>query len=109
MWVDAGGVRHTVALPDGSRLMDEAFRISLERLVESAGDELLQWLDNRQDVILSTPSIPSDNESNFEGVPAPDGLLRGGFDDLLGLESLLGSLDRRWQLDALLAIEDFAS
>jgi hypothetical protein len=111
VWVDSKGVFHTVALPDPTTLMSEAFQDSLDQLLRTAPDEVAQIVEAEEMRFYEAGPrvVPSDaNEDEFVGVVPPE-VLTEPVTTTADLKSLLGMLDSRWRLDALAALDDYLS
>jgi hypothetical protein len=110
VWVDDEGVCHTVALPDPTVLMSEAFRASLDQLLTAAREEVAKAVEMEEvrfyEGGLGPP--PNESEAHFVGVAPPE-LLTEPVKTIADLTSLLGRLDYRWRLDALVALDDYLS
>ena len=110
MWVDDEGVCHTIALPDPTVLMSEAFRESLDQLLGTARNEVARTVEVEEARFYEEApgSHDKDSEAEFVGAAPPE-LLTEPVTTVAELESLLGRLDSRWRLDALVALDDYLS
>lgn len=110
MWVDAQGVCHTVALPDPTELMSDAFRVSLDRLIGEQADEVSDLLSAEEERFyreqLAGPRSDV-RESSFEGISPPSGLLGTPVETVDELRSCILAIDRRWRLDVVVALDDY--
>jgi hypothetical protein len=110
VWVDSEGVCHTVALPDPTVLMSEAFQDTLDQLLRTALEEVAQIIEAEEMRFYEDgPRVfPSDNEAEFVGVVPPE-VLTEPVKTTADLKSLLRRLDSRRRLDALAALDDYLS
>jgi len=108
MWVDDDGVCHTVAVPDPTVLMSVAFRESLDRLLATAQEEVVKAVEMEEARFYALDSHAKDDEAAFVGVAPPE-VLTEPVSTVADLTSLLGRVDYRWRLDALVAIDDYLS
>jgi hypothetical protein len=53
-----------------------------------------------------TPAEPA-VEAQFAGLPPPRKILIGSMEDMSGVLAALEDVDRRWRLDAILAMQDY--
>jgi hypothetical protein len=110
VWVDEEGVCHTVALPDPTVLMSEAFRESLDRLLVTAREDVASAVEMEE--VRFYRGVPgsrsNDDEAEFVGVAPPE-VLTEPVSTVADLTSLLSRLDHRWRLDALVALDDYVS
>jgi hypothetical protein len=110
MWVDDDGVCHTVALPDPTVLMSDAFRESLDRLLMTEQEEVAKAVEMEEARFYegASRSHGTESEAEFVGVVPPE-VLTEPVASVADLTSLLGRLDYRWRLDALVALDDYLS
>jgi len=110
MWFDDDGTCHTVALPDPTELMTASFRSTLDQLLisqpESVSDALAveegRFFEEQTVVEVSTSDEP-----DFVGVAPPMDLLAGTVRTVAELRAGVQRIDRRWRLDALMALDDY--
>ena len=105
MWVDDEGVYHTVALPDPALLMTDAFRESLNGLLATSHEEVAMAIEAEELRFYAADSHPQSDEAVFVGAVPPEVLIEpvATVDDLT---ALLRSIDRRWRLDVLAALDE---
>ncbi len=109
MWVDEHGVAHTVALPKSKVLMTKSFRGSLEALLRSDPDTVGAALETAEEQMFAAGPMAAEAavEAQFVGLPPPRKILRGSMEDMSGVLAALEGVDRRWRLDAILAMQDY--
>lgn len=111
MWIDTEGVYHTVAVPDPTALMSPAFRSSLDRLLATLADGVAEVVESEEtrfyDDRAGARGVVT-IELQFEDVPAPE-VLTEPVSSLEDLRSLVRGVAFRWRLDALTALNDYAS
>ena len=90
--------------------MSEAFRESLDRLLATAQEEVARTVEMEEARFYkSAPgSHGNDDEAEFVGVAPPE-VLTEPVRTVGDLTMLLGRLDSRWRLDALVALDDYLS
>jgi hypothetical protein len=106
MWVTPDGVQHVIALPDPAEVLTPAALASFARLVAMEDAESIELrLDDRL-LALSDHGFEADPDGVFvERAPAI-GLLDGDLSSMEGLDAALSSVDPRWQVDLLFALQD---
>lgn len=112
MWVDAEGVCHTVAVPDPTELMSDDFRESLDHLLGEQAGEVFDVISEQEDQFYQEhlANMQTDaQEDNFEGVAPPSGLLGIPIATSDELRHCILAVDRRWRLDAIVALDDYLS
>lgn len=109
MWIDADGVVHTVALPDPTDVMTDRFRSSLDQLVSQNSNAVAESIDEEHDRLFAGELGASDGEDEYSGVAPPLGPLDKPVRSTEELSSTIASVDRRWRLDVLLALEDYVA
>ncbi|MBS45948.1 MAG: hypothetical protein CMH83_22800 [Nocardioides sp.] len=106
MWIDETGRGHTVALPDPTEVMSDRFRSSFDGVIGTRGEAVVELLEVLQEEIFDQMlSLPVDAE--FEQVAPPLGLLDQDVWSVEELGQYLRSVDLRWRLDAVLALDDY--
>ncbi len=112
MWVDAEGVCHTVAVPDPTELMSDDFRESLDHLIGEQAEEVSDVISEQEDLFyrehLATMQTDA-RERRFEGMAPPSELLGSAIATLDELRRCILAVDRRWRLDAIVALDDYLS
>jgi hypothetical protein len=91
--------------------MSEAFRASFDRLLTTAQRETTEALDQEETRFyeqLEHAPPPAVNEAEFVAVPAPT-VLTQPVTTVGDLVSQIRRVDRRWRLDALVALDDYVS
>lgn len=110
MWVDEGGVAHTVALPDPSDLMSDGIQAQLRLLAREDAGQLWVELDACEaqvyEEILARHWDP-ESEAEYVRAPPPVGLLAGWIATPKDLHDVLTRTDLRWRLDVICAVGDF--
>lgn len=110
MWIDDDGVAHTVALPDPTHVMADDFRTSLDLLAEQDRPRLRDLLEVAEirllDADLSRLKRPA-HDAEFREAAAPGDLLRGRMATPEDLTRLIGQVELRWRMDAILALFDY--
>ena len=110
MWVSEDGVAHTVSLPKPQQLMTEKFRLALDHLHSTLPVQVEKVLDEAEDSLFSdggmTPDDP-DAFAQYEGCPPPVKILRGHLTSPEDLAASLDRVERRWRLDAVMALQDY--
>lgn len=112
MWTDNRGIYHTVALPDPTTLMSDVFRASLDRLVADERAAVAEMIESEENRFYEEPREllegTADDGGYVEAVP-PTGLMTGTVATTGELQVAIQSIDRRWRLDALMALDDYIS
>jgi len=110
MWVDDNGTCHSVALPRPTELMTAGFRNTFDQLLgnqpESVSDALAEE-EGRFFEEQAVVEVSGSGEPDFEGVAPPMGLLDGTVEAIAELRACIQGVDRRWRLDALMALDDY--
>ena len=107
MWIDDDGVTHTVALPDPTWVMSKDFRESLDGLV-AGGREALRLVVERAEARANEADWSDLRGSEIHvRAAAPVGLLHGRVMNPDDLAQAIDQVVPRWQLDAILALDDY--
>ncbi len=110
MWIDAHGVAHSVALPDPTELMTVAFKQSLDAVASEERAAVLLILEEEEARVfgqdLSGLSDP-EKESVFEGLTPPVLILDGHMNAPQDIRTAVESVDWRWRLDVICALDDY--
>lgn len=113
MWVDGQGVCHTVALPDPTMLMSEAFRCSLDRLIAEAPEAVADAVEAEEDRFFEEQAPLAGNQAaenhQLVGALPPAQLMGPPVTSVGDLRLLVRRIDRRWRLDVLVALDDYVS
>lgn len=110
MWIDVKGVCHTVALPDPAELMSDEFRHGLDRLISERGEEISDLVSTEEERFYrehAAGPVSGPEESGFEGLTPPLGLLRGSVTTVEELSARIGAVEHRWRLDVLVALDEY--
>jgi len=98
-----------VALPNSGHLMTELFVRSLAIVAAENLNSLVEAVDEAEEAFFvgdfAEFSDPA-KEERFKAAPPPRHLLDSEIADATELRALLDRIDRRWQLDAILALQD---
>jgi hypothetical protein len=106
MWVTPDGVQHVIALPDPTEVLTPGALASFARLVAMEDVESLELrLDDRL-LALSDVGFLPDPEGVFVERAPEVGLLDGDLSTMEGLDAALATIDARWQVDLLFALQD---
>lgn len=107
MWSDSEGMTHTVALPDPTTAMDEAFLQSIDGLSDDEREHLATRLEDLEDQILESTNHPAQpDEHRFEGVGLPDNYLKGSFDSVDAISAFVAQVEPRWRFDVVETLLD---
>lgn len=110
MWIDGERVCHTIALPDPTELMSSGFRRSLDQLFGTEAHALLDLLEAEESRFyrdeLADP-VSTLAESAFQEVTPPRGILVHPVASVEEFRDRILEVDRRWRLDAILAVTDY--
>jgi hypothetical protein len=109
VWVTADGVLHTVSLPDPAVIMSPEFEASVKAIGASRSKALARALEQEADVIYSeaiAAAGEADDEPGFVRAIPPRGLLADPVGSVEDIHRVIRSTDRRWRLDAIMAIGD---
>ena len=109
VWIDGAGVFHTVALPDPRHIMTVQFVGALDRMIEQDLDATNDVVASAEDKFYETElgrEFPGE-ESLFEAMQPPSGLLDAAPTDADGLKRIIDAVDRRWRLDVIIALTDY--
>jgi len=112
VWVDNQGVCHTVAWPAPADLMSEDFRQALDRLRGEQAEVVMDLVAAEEDRFYKEQtafSVSGPEERRFEGVAPPAQLMDRPVETVEELRLLILEIDRRWRLDALIALDDYLS
>ncbi|RAX43665.1 hypothetical protein DQ354_19555 [Arthrobacter sp. AQ5-06] len=110
MWLDDQGVCHTVALPDPTRLMSDAFRQSLDQLLARGQEDLAEAIEDEQTRFFEEGAqllAGDSDEAEFVAVAPPVALMAEPVGTIADLRQLIREIDGRWRLDALAALDDY--
>lgn len=107
MWLDDAGVAHTVALPDPTDVMADEFRAGLDTLLATDREAVRDAVEQRQDRLLAAGWADLDTPADLVGAAPPEGLLRGAVSTVRHVEAALDGVSLQWQLDVLLALDDY--
>jgi hypothetical protein len=113
VWIDDKGVYHTVAQPDPTTLMSEVFRASLDRLVAEKHEAVIEAIESEQDLFFEQPrellAQGTPDEGRYVATAPPTKLLTDTVATIGELEVAIQSIESRWRLDALMALDDYVS
>ncbi len=105
--MDDEGVAHTVALPDPTQVMSQDFHASLATLAARNREALRAVVELAEMRAYKMDwSDPRGSEIHVRA-PAPVDLLRGHVATPNDLANAIGEVVPRWQLDAILALDDY--
>lgn len=107
MWVSDDGRLNTVALPEPSDTMTEAFRLSLDALVQVDPHPLEELIDDAEDGAYRGDWSELGWSDQFVCAAPPVGLLHGELNSVIDLADALAQVEPRWRLDAILAVSDY--
>lgn len=107
MWTDSEGNTHTVALPDPTTTMDEAFLQSIGRLSGDQRAQLAVSLEGLEDQMLEAAGDRAQpDEHRFEGASLPDSYLKGTFDSAEAISTFVAQVEPRWRFDVVETLLD---
>jgi hypothetical protein len=110
IWVSEDGVAHTVSLAKPQQLMTKKFRRALDQLHSMLPVQVERVLDEAEDSLFSDgDAIPDEPDvfAHYEGRPPPVKILRGHLTSPENLAASLDRVERRWRLDAVMALQDY--
>lgn len=112
MWIDEMGTCHTVALPDPTKLMSDAFRRSLDQLLERSQEEVVEAIHVEEMSFYENQAplfVWDSEEAEFVGVSPPVALMAEPLRNVADLRRVKREIDDRWRLDALAALDEYHS
>jgi hypothetical protein len=107
MWKSPDGTAHTVALPDPTSAMTDAFVRSLTSLGPAEREMLLEAAEDLYDSLddILDAMEPREPRSPEEDA-LPANFLQGEFTSGTAIRQYLDSIEPVWRLDGYLAVED---
>lgn len=109
MWVDDGGVAHTVALPDPTDVMADDFRADFDALALSDLEALQLVIGRAEEQAYESGWFELSASEEYVGSTPPVALLRGRVLSAGDVASAIEQTDLRWRLDVIMALDDYIS
>jgi hypothetical protein len=107
MWIDDGGVAHTVALPDPTEVMSDDFRAGLDALAHSDANALREVIEQAEEQIYEAGWLELSTSAEYVGATPPVSLLRGHVRTARDVANAIDQTDLRWRLDVIMALDDY--
>ena len=107
MWIDDDRVLHTVALPDPTYLMTDEFRDGLGSIPPAQRGALQELVEGALMCVYETDWSDLPRSAADVGTVPPPSLLTGKVMTPEDVARAIDSVEPRWRLDAITALDDY--
>ncbi len=105
MWIDDGGVAHTVALTDPTNVISDDFRKALDAIAQSGVEALRRVVRQAEKQLYGAGWLEVSTSEEYVGAAPPVDLLRGHPLAAREVSDAIEQTDLRWRLDVIMALE----